>query len=109
VSPLWQEIPRSLVLVALAIVCLNLFDVVLTLRHLELGAVEINPLMQQLIERGSGHFAAGKHFLVGAGVLALTTQCHHGAAVCALRFVLLPAYIALALYQVALLSMTPAL
>jgi hypothetical protein len=107
VSPLWKDVPISLVLVALAIIGLNLFDVVLTLRHLEAGAVEINPLMQQLLERGSFAFAAGKHFLVGAGVLALTTQCHHNAAACALRFVLLPAYIALALYQVALLNLTP--
>ena len=108
-SPLWQDVPLSLVLVALAIVGLNLFDVVLTLRHLELGAVEINPLMQQLLERGSFAFAAGKHCLVGAGVLALATQCHHSTAAGALRFVLLPAYIALVLYQVVLLNLTPAL
>jgi hypothetical protein len=107
VSTLWQILPRRLVAVALAIVALNLLDVVLTLRHLELGAVELNPLMQPLIDRGWGAFAAGKHFLVGAGVLALTTQCHHSAASGALRFVLLPAYAMLALYQLALLGIAP--
>jgi len=107
VSLLSQELPRGLVVVALAIVGLNLFDVVLTLRHMECGAVELNPLMQQLLERGSFAFAAGKHFLVGFGVLALTTQCHHGAACRALQYVVLPAYALLALYQVALLGMAP--
>lgn len=102
-----QELPRGLVAVALAIVALNLFDVVLTMRHLELGAVELNPLMQQLIDRGWVAFATGKHFLVGTGVLALTTQRHHIAASGALRFVLLPGYIMLALYQVALLGIAP--
>ena len=106
-TPLWQELPRGLVVVALAILGLNLFDVVLTLRHMELGAVELNPLMQQLLERGAATFVAGKHFLVGAGVLALTTQCHRSAAAGALRFVLLPVYAALAFYQVVLLGLTP--
>jgi len=107
VSLLSRELPRGLVVVALAIVGLNLFDVVLTLRHMEFGAVELNPLMQQLLERGSFAFAAGKHFLVGFGVLALTTQCHHSAACRALQYVVLPAYALLALYQVALLGMAP--
>jgi hypothetical protein len=107
VSALGQELPIGLVVVALAIVGLNLFDVILTMRHLELGAVELNPLMQHLIDRGWGAFAAGKHFLVGAGVLALTTQCHHNAASGALRFIALPAYVMLALYQLALLGLAP--
>ena len=106
-SALWQELPRGLVVVVLAIMGLNLFDVVLTLRHMEFGAVELNPLMQQLLERGSFAFAAGKHFLVGFGVLALTTQCHHSAASRALMFVVLPAYAMLALYQIALLGVAP--
>ena len=106
-SVLWQELPRGLVLVVLAIVALNLFDVVLTLRHMDLGAIELNPLMQQLLERGSLAFTTGKHFLVGFGVLALTTQCHRSAASRALRFIVLPAYAMLALYQVWLLGMTP--
>ena len=106
-SLLSLQLPRGLVVVALAIVALNLFDVVLTLRHMELGAVELNPLMQQLLERGSFAFAAGKHFLVGFGVLALTTQCHHSAACGALQYLVLPAYVLLALYQVMLLGMAP--
>ena len=106
-SLLSRELPRGLVVVALAIVGLNLFDVVLTLRHMEFGAVELNPLMQQLLERGSFAFAAGKHFLVGFGVLALTTQCHHSAACRALQYLVLPAYVLLALYQVMLLGMAP--
>ena len=108
-SVLWQKLPLSLVAVALAILALNLFDVVLTLRHMDLGAVELNPLMQQLLERGSMAFTTGKHFLVGFGVLALTTQCHHSAACRALQFIVLPAYAMLALYQVALLGVTPSL
>jgi hypothetical protein len=107
VNVLWQELPRSLVFPVLAIVGLNLFDMVATLRHLELGAVEVNPLMRGLLEQGPFAFAAGKHFLVGFGVLALTTQCHRAAAATGLRYVILPAYALLALYQVALFGVAP--
>ena len=103
-----QELPLSLVFAALAIVGLNFFDMMLTMRHLSLGAVELNPLMRQLLEHSPFAFATGKHFLVGAGVLALTTQCHHTTAAGALRFVVLPAYICLALWQILLLGVPPA-
>jgi hypothetical protein len=108
VAALWQKLPRSLVFAALAILTLNFFDMLLTMRHLSLGAVELNPLMRGLLEHSPFAFAAGKHFLVGAGVLALTTQCHHTTAAAALRFVALPAYVFLALYQVVLLGLAAA-
>ena len=108
-SALWKELPRGLVVAALAIMGLNFLDMLLTMRHLALGAVELNPLMRELLEHSPFAFAAGKHFLVSAGVLALTTQCHHMAAARALRFIALPAYILLALYHVVLLGVTPGL
>ena len=107
VSALWKELPRGLVFAALAIMGLNFLDMLLTLRHLALGAVELNPLMRELLEHSPCAFATGKHFLVGACVLALTTQCHRTTAAGALRFVALPAYVALALYQVLLLGLSP--
>jgi hypothetical protein len=102
-----MEVPRSMALAVLAILGLNCLDMVLTVRHLALGAVELNPLMRELLEHGPFAFATGKHFLVGTCVLALTTQCHRMSATRGLCFVILPAYVLLALYQLALLAVSP--
>lgn len=98
-------LPRGVAIVVIAIVVLNLLDAFLTLRHIELGAVELNPLMRYLLGEGWLAFIAGKHFMVGAGAIAVASQCRRGPALDALRFVVLPVYAAIAVYQVALLGL----
>jgi len=61
---------RDLVLVAVVFL-LNLADAVLTLHHLAFGAVEQNPLMDDLIARGPTWFILEKCFVVGLCLVAL--------------------------------------
>ena len=50
---------------------LSCLDAFLTLQLLDNGAVEINPVMDSLIGRGTGSFAATKMLLTGGGILTL--------------------------------------
>lgn len=88
----------------LPIVALNLLDSFLTLWHIELGAVELNPLMRSLQQQGPLVFVAGKHFIVGACIVGVAAQCRRRLVLGALRFVLLPVYASIVIYQVALLG-----
>jgi len=99
-----RSLPPAIALVALALLALNLVDMVFTLRHLELGAIELNPLMRELLERGTLHFVLGKHLMVGACIVAVAAHCTLRLAATALQFVALPAYVLTAIYQVALLG-----
>ena len=81
-----------------------MLDVVFTLRHLELGAIELNPFMRELLDSGPLAFAMGKHFIVGAGVVAIAAHSSFALGVAALRFLLLPVYVLTAIYQVSLLG-----
>ena len=101
-----RPLPPAIALVALAVVALNLVDVTFTLHHLELGAIELNPLMRELIERGPVHFVLGKHLMVGAGIVAVAAHWSFWLAAAALRFVALPAYALTAAYQISLLGLT---
>jgi hypothetical protein len=98
-------LPRGIAIVALAVVGLNLADAFFTLRHIELGAVEMNPLMQQLLDQGPLAFVAGKHLLVGAGVIVAAAHCGRRAARGALQFLVLPAYAMTVSYQLILLAL----
>jgi hypothetical protein len=60
--------------VAIAILLLSVFDAFLTLRLLELGAVEVNPLMAMLLDGTSAGFAFWKVGLTAAGVVILTVM-----------------------------------
>ena len=99
-----RSLPRAFALVALAILALNLVDVIFTLRHLELGAIELNPLMRPLLEKGPLLFVLGKHLMVGACIVAVAAHCGLRLAAAALQFVALPAYLLTAIYQVTLLG-----
>jgi hypothetical protein len=98
-------LPRGVAAIALAVIALNLFDVFFTLLHLDLGAEEANPVMRELLEEGPLAFALGKHFLVGAGVVALAAKWSLAFALDALRFVALPAYALVAVYHLVLLGL----
>jgi hypothetical protein len=99
-----RALPPGIALVALAILGLNLLDVAFTLQHLELGAIELNPLMRELLEEGPLAFVVGKHLMVGTGVVAIAGQSGSLLAFAALRFLLLPVYALTAAYQVVLLG-----
>ena len=99
-----RSLPPAIALAALAVLALNLVDVVFTLRHLELGAIELNPLMRELLEKGPSHFVLGKHLMVGACIVTVAANCGLRLAAGALQFVALPAYAVIALYQVTLVG-----
>jgi hypothetical protein len=99
-----RSLPRGVIIMALVVVGLNLLDAFCTLRHLENGAVELNPLMRLLLEQGPLTFLVGKHCLAGAGILGIAAQSSHPAAQRMLRFVLLPVYSAIGTYQLALFA-----
>jgi hypothetical protein len=89
---------------ALAVLFLNLLDAFCTLRHIELGAVELNPLMRLLLEAGPMEFLVGKHLLAAGGVIGIVAHSSHRAARSMLRFVLLPVYASIGIYQLALFA-----
>lgn len=95
--------PRALA-VALAVLGLNLVDALVTLRHVSAGAEELNPVMAALLARGPVTFVVGKHLLGATGVLGILAHDHgHGrAGWIALFWVLLPTYLLVAAYQLAL-------
>jgi hypothetical protein len=101
----WKRpLAAPVVIAALAVLALNLVDAFCTLRHIELGAVELNPLMRGLLDLGPLPFLVGKHLLAAAGVLGIVAHSRHRAARQMLRFVLLPVYSAIGTYQVLLFS-----
>jgi hypothetical protein len=102
---IWRRpISRGVVTVALIVIGLNLLDAVCTLRHLSMGAVELNPLMRALLEHGPLAFVVGKHCLAAAGILGIVAHSSHPAAQRMLRFVLLPVYSAIGTYQLVLFA-----
>lgn len=88
-------------LLCLVILALNLIDAFATLRHLEHGAEELNPFMSVLLERGAQHFLLVKHALASIGVMGIALYPGQRAANIALA-ILLPVYVLLAIYQIAL-------
>ena len=100
-----RSLPPAITLVVLAVLALNLVDMAFTLRHLELGAIELNPLMRELLERGPLHFVLGKHLMVGTCIVAIAGHYALPLAAAALQFVVLPAYTLTAIYQVTLLGL----
>src|SRR5258706_4345546 len=90
-----------LALFGVGILLLILLDAFATLRHLEHGAEELNPLMQALLHRGAQPFLVTKHFLASAGVIGIALHPERRAAHMAL-WILFPVYLALGIYQVGL-------
>jgi hypothetical protein len=97
-----RPIARSVLVVALTIMALNMVDAFSTLHHLEHGAEEVNPLMRALLDHGPLAFLVGKHILACGGVVGIVAHAHHSAARRMLRYVLLPVYLAIATYQLIL-------
>ena len=88
---------------ALAILSLNTVDAFATIRHLHHGAEELNPLMDWLLRRGAGWFLIVKHALASLGVIGIAMHTEVRAARVAL-WMLLPIYVAIAIYQLALFA-----
>ena len=62
--PLGLKVTRKQAWLALLLVLLNLCDAFFTLRHVANGALELNPLMAELLGRGEARFVIIKHILV---------------------------------------------
>ena len=88
----------------MTIVMLNLIDAFSTLRHVDWGAEEVNPLMRMLLGGGPLVFLVGKHVLAAGGVIGIAAHCRHAAARRMLQYVLLPVYVAIASYQLSLFA-----
>jgi len=84
------------------ILVLNLVDAFATLRHLEHGAEELNPIMGWALDGGPVAFLVVKHLLASLGVIGIALHPRHRAAQLAMA-VLLPVYSLLAVYQIGLL------
>jgi uncharacterized protein DUF5658 len=100
-----RPLSRTVVALALVVVGLNLVDAFCTLRHISMGAEEVNPLMRRLLDLGPIAFFVGKHALASAGVLGIVAHCQHLAARRMLTLVLLPIYVAVAGYQLVLFAL----
>jgi hypothetical protein len=98
---LTRPLDGATIFFCLAILTLNLVDAFATLRHLEHGAAELNPMMLALLHRGASQFLIVKHLLASLGVIAIAIYPQRRAARMALA-VLLPLYIGLAAYQMGL-------
>ena len=104
-AAVWQRsVDRTTLLIALAVIALNVVDAFCTLHHISMGAEEVNPIMKFLLDRGDLTFLVGKHVLAAGGVLGIVAHCHHGIARKMLRFVLLPIYVAIVIYQMSLFA-----
>jgi hypothetical protein len=104
VHALRRPISTPILVVALAVIGLNLVDAFCTLRHLDAGAIEVNPIMRILLGISPLAFLVGKYLLGAGGVLGIVAQARHRAAQHVLRFVLLPVYVAIGVYQVVLFA-----
>ncbi len=101
-----RAIDRKTVALGLAIIGLNLVDAFSTLRHLDHGAEELNPLMQLALARGPMSFFGLKQLLASVGVIGIVAHPEVHAARVAL-LILIPIYALLALYQLVLFWVIP--
>jgi Domain of unknown function (DUF5658) len=101
-----RSIERRTVVIGLVILGLNLIDAFATLRHLDHGAEELNPLMLALLRGGPVRFLAVKHALASVGVIGIAMHGEVRAARVAL-WILLPMYALIAAYQLILFLFIP--
>jgi hypothetical protein len=101
-----RQVERRFVLLALTIIALNLVDAFATLRHLDHGAEEVNPLMRALVAGGPVRFLAVKHALASVGVVGIALHPRGKPALLAL-WLLLPLYALIAAYQMILFFLIP--
>lgn len=102
-----QPISAGIVVAALALTALNLFDVFSTLYVFSfLYVEEANPLMRKFLAQGPLSFFVVKYLLAAFGGIFLALSCRqHRWARLALVYVLLPMYCLVATYQIVLLNM----
>ena len=101
-----RPVERRTLLLCLLILALNLIDAFATLRHLDHGAEELNPLMLALLHHGVLSFVAVKHALASVGVVGIAAHPRARAAKVAMA-ILVPLYLAIAVYQVVLFWIIP--
>lgn len=94
--------PRSLALVLIAIATLNIADLLLTLRVIELGAVELNPIMAALIESGP-LLASLFKVSIGLGVVAAMWAMRRYRRVLEASLLLLGGFTVLVVYSLSML------
>ena len=68
--------PRHLLIVAIAILVLSLIDGILTVRLVNAGAQEINPVLAALVHGDSAWFALAKLTFTSLGVIVLVAAAH---------------------------------
>jgi hypothetical protein len=105
VDVLYKPIETRFAVRVFAILLLNQLDALCTLRHLDHGAIEMNPLMAQLLLFGDGHFVLVKHFLVSLGLLMIVLRVEQRMARWALSGVF-ALFSCLAVYQATLWVIT---
>ena len=105
----WYE--SDLMVVALGIIVLSLADAFITLRLLEMGAMEANVLMARLIEKDVHTFVALKVALTGLTIVLLVIHKNFRfiriISVKTLIWLFLGMYVALIAYELALLQLIP--
>jgi hypothetical protein len=97
-----RNLDRKQAVLVLGILILNLVDALFTLRHVSYGALELNPLMAELLGGGSQRFVAVKHLLVSCGVIVIVIRSDRRLARVALTGVF-ALFTAVAIYHTALL------
>jgi Domain of unknown function (DUF5658) len=101
VDALRRPLGANIVFFCMAIVGLNLLDAFATLRHIEHGAAEVNPLMQALLRHGALRFLLVKHVVVSLGLCGIAFRSEERVARGTL-WVLFPVYLVLGAYQICL-------
>ena len=102
----YRRNPRVLALVLIIVATLNVADLVLTLRALDLGAVELNPVMASLF----GHdkvLAAVFKIGIGLGVVGVIWLMRHYRRMLEMSLVLFGGFMALFVYSLSLATMLP--
>lgn len=90
------------ILLSILILLASILDATLTLRHLQNGGRELNPLMHAVLEGGVALFAAVKILATGLGVIVLAIHQNYALGRLALRIAAV-VYIALLGYHAFLL------
>lgn len=98
---LTRSLDTRIAVLCLAILALNVLDAFATLRHIEHGAEELNPLMLAMLDQGTLPFLLVKHALASVGVVGIALYPGQRAAGIALA-ILFPVYFLLAVYQIGL-------
>ncbi len=89
----------SLLSLSIGLVALNGLDIILTLKILGLGGIELNPLVQMLIDLGVGYFITLKLTATGLGVTGLCL-CDRFIRTRAILSMLFNLYCILVLYEI---------